>query len=199
MMKLKPIPYERTVTFGRFNIAHSGHVQLVQMMLEYSEEANVYISAGESNNDWDLRVLLLSHLCREAGCDMRRVNFLKAKSPFEAVEQTLESSPWQEAAIVLGSDQQDMARKLGDVYDCPAIINRRTNSSTQMRFFLDAEDFREDLLDLYSGDEFATTLAMTLRKEERYREGSNQITRKAKVRPQGEAWIESSTACVASN
>ena len=175
-MKLQPIPYERTVTFGRFNIGHRGHIELIQLMLEYGEEAHVYVSAGDNNNDWDLRVLLLAHLCREAGCDMNRVNFLKSKSPFEAVEKTLESSPWQEAAIVLGSDQVEMATKLGEIYDCPKIINRRTNSSSQMRFFLDAEDFREDLIGLYDNDEFATALAMTLRKEERYHERSKEVT-----------------------
>ena len=168
-MKTEPIRYERSVTFGRFNIAHSGHVELIAMMLEHGDEAHVYVSDGKDNNDWDLRVLLLSHLCREANLDLNRVYFRKAKSPFEAVAGAVESSPWQEAVIVLGSDQQEMARKLGDVYDCATIINRRTNSSTQMRFFLDAENFREDLVALYSGDEYATTLAMILRKEELHR------------------------------
>jgi hypothetical protein len=72
----------------------------------------------------------------------------------------------------------EMARKLGDVCDCPVIINRRTNSSTQMRFFLDAADFREDLMHLYNDDEYATTLAMILRKEERFREESPKASRK---------------------
>jgi nicotinamide mononucleotide adenylyltransferase len=178
MMKNDPIRYERSVTFGRFNIGHDGHVQLIQMMLEHGDEAHVYVSDGSANNDWDLRVLLLTHLCREAKINLDRVYFLKASNPFDAVNAAIESSPWQEAVIVLGSDQQDMARKLGDVCDCPVIVNRRTNSSTQMRFFLDAEDFREDLVHLYSGDEFATTLAMTLRKEEIHREKSNQAARK---------------------
>jgi nicotinamide mononucleotide adenylyltransferase len=172
-MKTDPIRYERSVTFGRFNIAHSGHVELIAMMLEHGEEAHVFVSDGVNNNDWDIRVLLLSHLCREAKLDTNRVYFKKAKSPFEAVANAVESSPWQEAVIVLGSDQQEMARKLGEVYDCATIINRRTNSSTQMRFFLDAEDFREDLVGLYNGDEYATTLAMILRKEELHRDGTN--------------------------
>jgi hypothetical protein len=77
--------------------------------------------------------------------------------------------------IVLGSDQQAIAKTLGDHYDCPVIINRRTNSSTQVRYFLDAEDFREDLIELYDGDEFATALAMILRKEERSRERSIKV------------------------
>ena len=174
-MKNQPIPYERSVTFGRFNIGHSGHVELIAMMLAYSEEAHVYVSSGVSNNDWSLRVILLSHLCRKAGLDMDRVYFHEASSPFVAVEETLKTSPWEEAVIVLGSDQQDMLRALGERYDCPTIINRRSNSSTQMRFFLDAEDFREDLIHLYSGDEYATALAMILRKEERYHEGSIKV------------------------
>jgi len=174
-MKNDSIRYERAVTFGRFNIGHSGHVELVKMMLAHGDEAHVYVSDAGKNNEWDLRVLLLSHLCRNANLDMDRVYFMKAKSPFEAVAQSIESSPWQEAVIVLGSDQQEMLRSLGEYYDCPTIINRRSNSSTQMRFFLDAEMFREDLVGLYNGDEYATTLAMILRKEELYREGSRQV------------------------
>jgi len=174
-MKNQSIPYERSVTFGRFNIPHSGHVQLIQMMLNYSEEAHVYASTGKNNNESALRILLLSHLCRAAKIDMNRVYFKEANSPFIAVEETLKTSPWEEAVIVLGSDQQDMLRSLGDRYDCPTIINHRTNSSTQMRFFLDAEDFREDLIHLYDGDEWLTALAMILRKEERSREGSYQV------------------------
>jgi nicotinamide mononucleotide adenylyltransferase len=172
-MKTEPIRYEHAVTFGRFNIAHSGHVQLIAMMLEHGDEAHVYVSDGVNNNDWDLRVLLLTHLCREAKLDMNRVYFNKAKSPYEAVSKAVESSYWKEAAIVLGSDQQEMARKLGEVYDCPTIINRRTNSSTQMRFFIDAEDFLQDLIGLYGGDEYATALAMILRKEELHRDNRN--------------------------
>jgi glycerol-3-phosphate cytidylyltransferase-like family protein len=170
-MKTEPIRYDRAVTFGRFNIGHSGHIELIRMMLHYGEEAHVHVSCGEANNDWDTRVFLLAHLCREAKLDMTRVKFLKTKSPFEAVATSLESSRWKEAVIVLGSDQIDMAYKLGDVYDCATIINSRTNSSTQMRFFLDVEDFREDLTHLYKGDEYATVLAMILRQEELRRGG----------------------------
>jgi hypothetical protein len=81
--------------------------------------------------------------------------------------------------IVLGSDQQEMASKLGDVCDCPVVINRRTNSSTQMRFFLDTEDFIEDLRYLYNGDEYSAALAKILRKEEIHREKSTEASRKA--------------------
>jgi hypothetical protein len=93
----------------------------------------------------------------------------------------VKSTPWNEAVIVLGSDQQEMASKLGDVCDCPVVINRRTNSSTQMRFFLDTEDFIEDLRYLYSGDEYAVCLAKILRKEELYREEQVQSSNKVRA------------------
>lgn len=176
-MKTDVIPYSSAVTFGRFNIPHSGHVELVKLMLDYAECAHVVVSDGRANNDWDLRTLLFKHLCREAGVDLSRVNFWKASSPFDSVSNAVEVSKWKETVIVLGSDQEAMARTLGEVYDCPHILNRRTNSSTQMRFFLDAEDFREDLLHLYNGDEYATTLAMILRKEELRREKSEETAR----------------------
>jgi nicotinamide mononucleotide adenylyltransferase len=172
MKKATPLRYETAVTFVRVNIPHHGHIELVEKMLAHGDEAYVYVSTGKANNDWDLRVLLLSHLCREAGIDLGRVNFVKAGNPFQAVEGALNESPWEESVLVFGEDQSVMAEKLSDVYDCPFILNRRSNSSTQMRFFLDKEEFIQDLKGLYRDDEFATSLAMVLRKEEVHREKS---------------------------
>ena len=166
----KNLKYSRTVTFGRFNISHSGHVQLIQLMLQHGEVANVCVSAGSGNNDWDVRVLMLRHLCRQKGVPMERVNFIKCANPFDAVNNAVHNAEFGEVAVVFGSDQEVMARKLADVYDTAVILNRRTNSSTQMRFFLDTEDFIEDLRHLYQGDEFAITLAKVLRAEEIRRE-----------------------------
>jgi nicotinamide mononucleotide adenylyltransferase len=180
MKKATPILYKRAVTFGRMNIGHSGHAQLIKMMLNYAEVANVYISTGSANNDWDLRVLLLRHLCREADIDLQRVKFVKSNNPFDAVQETVGAAEFNEAVIVLGSDQMEMARKLGEVYDCPWIINGRTNSSTQMRFFLDAEDFIQDLRHLYNGDEYSIVLAKLLRKGELLREGSEKASRETR-------------------
>ena len=155
-------------------------MQLIKMMLHYAKVADVYVSAGSSNNDWDLRVLLLRHLCRNAEINLKRVNFLKSSNPFDAVKETVSAAEFNEAVIVLGSDQMEMARKLGEVHDCPWIINGRTNSSTQMRFFLDAEDFIQDLRHLYNGDEYSIVLAKLLRKEELLREGSEKASRETR-------------------
>lgn len=166
MKKATPILYKSAVTFGRFALPHTGHVELILQMLNHAEYADVHLSGHPKNNDYDLRVLLLRHLCREANVDLRRVNFLKSCNPFDAVKETVDTAEFNEAVIVLGSDQMEMARKLGEIHDCPWIINGRTNSSTQMRFFLDAEEFIGDLRHLYGGDEYSIVLAKLLRQEE---------------------------------
>jgi glycerol-3-phosphate cytidylyltransferase-like family protein len=199
MQKPEVIKYKCAVTFGRFCIVHFGHIELIQQMLNYAEYADVHLSGNEKNNDFDIRVLMLKHLCRLANVDPTRVRFYNSPTATEAMTFSVDMAPFNECVLVLGSDQMTMGYKLSEAYDTGFIINRRSTSSTEIRYFLDASDFIEDLKHLYRGDEFALTLAKVLRQEELHREGSNQVTNKAKERPQGEARIESSATCVASN
>jgi hypothetical protein len=74
-----------------------------------------------------------------------------------------------------------MLYSLSDVHDVNYIINQRSNSSTQMRYFLDSYDFLEDAVYLYDDCEYATTIAYMLRSEERQREGSNQVAAEAQI------------------
>jgi hypothetical protein len=72
-----------------------------------------------------------------------------------------------------------MLYSLSDTHDVCYVINSRSNSSTQMRYFLDSYDFLEDAKYLYDNCAYATTIAYMLRKEERSREKSTEATRKA--------------------
>lgn len=180
MKKTDPILYKSAVTFGRFNIPHHGHVELVQQMLNWAEYADVHISGSENNNDYDLRVLMLRHLCRVANVDLRRVNFYQSSTVVDAMTYSVEKAPFNETVLVLGSDQMTMGYKIAEAYDTGFIINGRSTSSTEIRYFLDAEEFIQDLLHLYDGDEYAIALAMVLRKEELYRERSEKATGKTR-------------------
>jgi nicotinamide mononucleotide adenylyltransferase len=170
MKKATPIPYKCAVTFGRMALPHFGHVELIQQMLNHAEYADVHLSGHPKNNDYALRVLMLSHLCRLRGVDMSRVKFYESPTVIEAMTFSVDMAPFHECVLVLGSDQMTMGRKISEAYDTAFIINRRSTSSTEIRYFLDAEGFIEDLRHLYLGDEFATALAMILRKEEKKRE-----------------------------
>jgi hypothetical protein len=163
-MKKKHLIYKNAVTFGRLNIPHYGHVELVQKMLEQAVVANVYLSSGRKNTDWNLRVLMLRHLLREEGVDLSRVNILKANNPFDAVESVMDTD--NDAVVVLGEDQCHLLVKLCEVYNLGGQMNRRSGSSTQVRHLLDHGDF-DDVRYIYRGDSYAVRLAAMLRREER--------------------------------
>jgi len=170
MKKAEPILYKSAVTFGRMALPHFGHVELIQQMLRYGEYADVHLSGHEKNNDWELRVLLLKHLCRLKNVDLKRVRFYNSPTVTEAMHFSVDLAPFNECVLVLGSDQITMGRKISEAYDTGFIINSRSTSSTEIRFFLDAECFLQDLRHLYGGDEYSIVLAMVLRKEEKQRE-----------------------------
>jgi coenzyme F420-reducing hydrogenase delta subunit len=155
--------YTTAVTFARCNIPHYGHVELVQKMLEQAQTAEVYLSTGSKNTNWDVRVLTLRHLLREAGVDLRRVKTLAARSPFEAVELTLERGA--DAVVVLGEDQSALCEKLCGAYNLGGQLNRRTNSSTRIRHLLDHGD-TDAVGRVYKNDPYSVSLVTMLRKEE---------------------------------
>lgn len=169
-MKTNQMLYKCAATFGRFNIPHSGHVQLVQQMLDHAEYADVHISDNGKNNSFALRELLFRVLLRNANVDLSRVRLHQTPNVNEALKQSIAEAPYNEVVFVLGSDQVDMLYSLSDVHDVNYVINSRSNSSTQMRYFLDSYDFLEDAIYLYDNSEYATTIAYMLRAEERDRE-----------------------------
>ena len=172
-MRKKQQIYKNAVTFGRLNIPHYGHVELVQKMLEQAEVANVYLSPGKKNTDWDLRVLMLRHLLREVGVDLSRVRLSKATGPFEAVENTMGHD--NDPVVVLGDDQSALCEKLCSTYYIGGHLNRRTGSSTQVRYLMDHGDF-DAVERVYRNDLYAVRLATILRKEEISREKSYRVS-----------------------
>jgi nicotinic acid mononucleotide adenylyltransferase len=180
-MKNKQMPYACAATFGRFNIPHTGHAQLVEQMLAHADYADVHISAGGKNNEYEMRELLFKVLLRNRGVDVSRVRFYRTANVNEALELSIKHAPFNEVVFVLGSDQCDMLYSLSDIHDVNYVINQRSNSSTQMRYFLDSYDFLEDAVYLYDDCEYATTIAYMLRSEERQRERSNQVAAEAQI------------------
>ena len=180
-MEIKQHPYACAATFGRFNLPHTGHCELIEQMLAHAEYADVHISCGGKNNTFEMRELLLRVMLRKRGVDLSRVRFYATPNVNEALRFSVKHAPFNEVALVLGSDQVDMMYSLADAHDVNYIINSRSNSSTQMRYFLDSYDFLEDAIYLYGECEYATTIAYMLRAEERQREGSHKVAAKAQV------------------
>lgn len=179
MMKTNQVRYACAATFGRFNIPHTGHVELVEQMLAHADYADVHISASGKNNEYEMRELLFKVLLRNRNVDVSRVRFYRTANVNEALEFSIKHAPYNEVVFVLGSDQVDMLYSLSDIHDVNYVINSRSNSSTNMRYFLDSYDFLQDAIYLYDDCEYATTIAYMLRAEERNREESSKAAGKA--------------------
>jgi cytidyltransferase-like protein len=179
MMKTDQMRYACAATFGRFNLPHTGHCELIEQMLAHADYADVHVSSGGKNNEYEMRELLFKVLLRNRGVDVSRVRFYQTPNVNEALEFSIKHAPFNEVVFVLGSDQVDMLYSLSDIHDVNYVINSRSNSSTQMRYFLDSYNFLQDAIYLYDDCEYATTLAYMLRSEERNREKPSQTPRKA--------------------
>ena len=176
-MQTNQMRYACAATFGRFALPHSGHCELIEQMLAHADYADVHLSAGGKNNECQMRELLLKVMLRNRGVDMERVRFYCTPTVNEALSFSIKHAPYNEVVFVLGSDQTDMLYSLSDIHDTNYVINRRSNSSTNMRYFLDSYDFLEDAKYLYEDCAYATTLAYMLRSEEKSREKPAKATK----------------------
>lgn len=159
------------VTFGRFNIGHPGHVELVKKLLTIGSTAKVYVSSGRQNNDWDLRVLLLRTLCRQARIDLSRVSFLKAIDPYAGLSDVLKSRDPSEVILVLGSDQVSLGLQLSHYFGVSFQENKRSGSSTALRKVLD----KGEIPTPFRGNKYAFKLATLLRNNEKFRKAQRKF------------------------
>ena len=162
------------VTFGRFNLPHPGHVDLVRKMLTVADTAYVAVSTGKNNNDIAARIYVFDRLCVLAGLDMSRVVFIEAKNPFDAVEAVLEINSigqvdpevQKRTTVVLGIDQTQLGERLRDNLGVAFVPNEvRIGSSTVIRYFLETGE-EQFVREIYHEDEDLFSVVLTLRSEE---------------------------------
>jgi cytidyltransferase-like protein len=168
------------VTFGRFNLPHPGHVDLIKRMLEVADHAHVGVSTGKGNNDIAMRIEVLDQLCYRAGLDMDRITFFAAANPYQAVH-SITDDPLTGLAvpelvanttIVLGIDQSKLGERLRDDLGVKFVPNEvRVGSSTVIRYFLEIGD-EQIVREIYHNDDFIFSDILDLRQEELSREKS---------------------------
>lgn len=169
------------LTFGRLNLPHPGHVNLVQRMLEVADQAVVGVSAGRSNNDVETRIEVMQALCEKAGLPMDRVTFIVASNPYALLDEWLAEETGSglydldrcvSTTVVLGVDQTQLGERLRDCFGVAFVPNEvRVGSSTVIRHFLEVGE--EDLVrEIYHSDPALFDQIVALRSEELAREKS---------------------------
>jgi cytidyltransferase-like protein len=168
------------VTFGRFNLPHPGHVDLIKRMLDVAGTAYVAVSSAKSNNDIEMRIEVLDQLCYRGGLDSNRIFFFASNSPYDAVHFVTKyedgSLPDPErvanTTVVLGIDQTKLGERLRDDLGVKFVPNEvRVGSSTVIRYFLEIGD-EQIVREIYHNDDFIFADILALRQEELAREKS---------------------------
>ena len=121
-----------SLTFGRFNLPHPGHVDLIRKMLEVSDRAVVGVSTGKANNDIEMRMEVLDQLCYRGGLDMDRVTFMGATTPYALVDEWItdpvtgftDLAVSRNTTMVLGIDQSVLGWK---EYELEVVRDRKDN------------------------------------------------------------------------
>jgi cytidyltransferase-like protein len=168
------------VTFGRMNLPHPGHVNLVKKMLECGDQAVVCLSTAKKNTPFADRAELLYLLCQAEGLPMDRIHIEPASNPYDAVE-FVTSDAWTgltdivkllNTTVVLGVDQAILAQRLRDDLGVDFELNEvRIGSSTVIRYFLEIGE-EQIVRDIYHNDDFIFADILDLRQEELSREKS---------------------------
>lgn len=167
---MKTAQHTTAVTFGRFNLPHPGHADLVRKMLEVADIAYVGISVGGKNNEYAARRNVLFALCGFANLDLDRIRFFPAANVFEMVEDF--AANYDTVTVVLGVDQTQLGEKLRDTFDVAFVPNEvRIGSSTVIRYFLENGD-HDVVREIYHNSPKLYDDVLSLRKEELAREGS---------------------------
>jgi cytidyltransferase-like protein len=172
--------FTHAVTFGRFNLPHPGHVDLILRMLTIADHAYVCVSGGKNNNTTELRIEVLEELCCAADLPMERITFFVETNPYDAVSFVTDDPVsgitdleiLTGTAVVLGVDQTVLGERLEDDLGVQFVPNKiRVGSSTVIRYFLEIND-EQIVREIYYNNDYLFDSIVALRNEELAREKS---------------------------
>ena len=148
------------VFFGRFNIPHAGHVQVINQMAAECDRVIVYLSSSSRCLALESRLELLQALVRS------NVEFRASASMHSGLREAC--AEFSDVVFYVGSDRMPDAVRMQGYFPIELREIERDPSavsSTRIRGLIDA-NLSEDLLDIYGGNTTAVSMAMQLRTQE---------------------------------
>jgi len=135
--------YDLAVTFGRFNLLHAGHIDMFERMADLAPSCLIGVSDGPANLPADARVAVIR---RALGLDTATAEHFgapwdttRAGNPFAFFEYV--TAPAARVVVVLGEDQEGLAKAAERVFGWGYHLVRRLGSSTEVRSLIDSEQW----------------------------------------------------------
>ena len=133
--------YDLAVTFGRFNLLHVGHVAMFERMADLAPSCLIGVSDGPANLPTDERVAVIAKamgvgnaVAEHFGCPYE---IARAANPFAFFEFVTA----KRVVLVLGEDQEALAKAAKRVFGWDYHLVKRLCSSTEVRSLIDGEQW----------------------------------------------------------
>jgi len=133
------------LTFGRFNLLHVGHMDLIQQMADTADTVCVGISTASNGKDfitWKAKRRIMAKAVEAAGLS-KVVSIEPGSNPFQVFALAKDFDP-SEVIVFLGEDQYQLAKSVERVYGWHTCCIPRLTSSTLVRSLIESGDW--DLL-----------------------------------------------------
>ncbi len=134
-------PYDIAVTFGRFNLFHKGHLDLLRKMDTIANRVAVGMSGTDKNLPGHRRQEVMKKVAKWSDIDL---NIINAGNPFEVFEAVGGINMDNKIVTVFGEDQVALAKAAQKAFGWSYELIPRRTSSTALRGFVDNEEW--DLL-----------------------------------------------------
>lgn len=137
----KQLPFKTSVTYGRFNLPHKGHLDLFQQMAEVSDRVVIGLSNHPDNLPTNRRLHAIGKLL-----SAEKINYsiIPARQPFELLNSVAKTLVPEETVAFFGQDQFKLAAAVTRVMGWQSKTIERLSASTLLRSLIDNEDW--DLL-----------------------------------------------------
>lgn len=133
--------YDIAVTFGRFNLLHIGHIALFDRMADLAPKCLIGVSSGPNNLPLDARREVI-----ERALGAYYLTAEHSGNPFETIGGAnvfafFDFITAKSVVLVIGEDQEKLAKATKRVLGWDYILVKRLSSSTEVRTLIDNEEW----------------------------------------------------------
>jgi hypothetical protein len=157
------------VTFGRFNIPHTGHLSLLHRSPFY-DKIIVGLSSSPQCAPVAGRIEALKALMLSNSISSHNITFVPSKTVFSLIRDVFKQYPRDRITVTLGSDRQKLLQQVTKYYPVKAFPTERPTgapSSSECRQYFRTNGGSQGLYRLWSGNLYARDIAYELYKQEK--------------------------------
>jgi nicotinamide mononucleotide adenylyltransferase len=130
--------YDLAITFGRFNLLHNGHIDLFERMATFANICKIGLSSASKNLPLSDRIRVIDKALHP---NASKYQMLAGSNVFDYFGRIAELHSSEDIILILGEDQEVLAKAAERVFGWEYHLVRRLGSSTEVRGVIDNEQW----------------------------------------------------------